>query len=130
MLIDHAAFLAPTGAFMHPLFQPVLAQAADAPASSNPLAPLFMLVAMVGVFYFIVFRPQQKQQKELRTFVAALKKGDEVYTQGGLIGVVSLVEDQVVTLDTGGGNKIRVLKSSVGGAFKPTAAQAPKQEKK
>jgi preprotein translocase subunit YajC len=126
MLIDNAAFLAPTGAFMHPVFQAFLAQTAEGQQQS-PLPTMFMLVAMVAVFYFIVFRPQQKQAKELKAFVASLKKGDEVYTQGGMVGTVTLVEDATVTLDVGGGNKIRVLKSSVAGAFKPAPA---KQETK
>ena len=126
MLIDHAAFLAPTGAFMHPVFEAFLAQTAEGQQQS-PIPTMFMLVAMVAVFYFIVFRPQQKQAKELKGFVASLKRGDEVYTSGGMVGTVTLVEDTTVTLDVGGGNKIRVLKSSVAGAFKPAAA---KQETK
>jgi len=115
---------------MHPVFQAFLAQTADGqsqPSASIFGSPIVMMVAMVAVFYFIVFRPQQKQAKELRNFVASLKKGDEVYTQGGIVGVVVLVEDTTVTLDVGGGNKIRVLKSSVSGAFKPAQA---KQETK
>jgi len=126
MLIDHAAFLAPTGAFMHPVFEAFLAQTAEGQQQS-PNPTMFMLVAMVAVFYFIVFRPQQKQAKELKSFVASLKRGDEVYTSGGMVGTVTLVEDTTVTLDVGGGNKIRVLKSSVAGAFKPAPA---KQETK
>jgi preprotein translocase subunit YajC len=126
MLIDHAAFLAPTGAFMHPVFEAFLAQTAEGQQQS-PIPTMFMLVAMVAVFYFIVFRPQQKQAKELKSFVASLKRGDEVYTSGGMVGTVTLVEDTTVTLDVGGGNKIRVLKSSVAGAFKPAPA---KQETK
>jgi len=111
---------------MHPVFQAFLAQTADGQQQS-PLPTMFMLVAMVAVFYFIVFRPQQKQAKELKTFVASLKKGDEVYTQGGMVGTVTLVEDATVTLDVGSGTKVRVLKSSVAGAFKPAPA---KQETK
>lgn len=113
---------------MHPVFEAFLAQTAEGQPPSPIFGnPIFMLVAMVAVFYFIVFRPQQKQAKELRTFIASLKKGDEVVTQGGLVGTVSLVEDTTVTLDVGGGNKVRVLKSSVSGAFKPAQ---PKQETK
>jgi len=111
---------------MHPVFQAFLAQTADGQQQS-PVPTMLMLVAMVAVFYFIVFRPQQKQAKELKTFVASLKRGDEVYTSGGMVGTVTLVEDATVTLDVGGGNKVRVLKSSVAGAFKPAPA---KQETK
>jgi len=112
---------------MHPVFEAFLAQTAEGQPQQSPLPTMFMLVAMVAVFYFIVFRPQQKQAKELKGFVASLKKGDEVYTSGGMVGTVTLVEDLTVTLDVGTGTKIRVLKSSVAGAFKPAAA---KQETK
>lgn len=114
---------------MHPVFQAFLAQTAEGQAQAPSLlnGPLPMMIAVVAIFYFILIRPQQKQAKELRNFVASLKKGDEVFTQGGVVGTVALVEETTVTLDVGGGTKLRVLKSSVAGAFKPAA---PKQETK
>jgi preprotein translocase subunit YajC len=119
---------------MHPLFHAFLAQTADAPAGGGPGALLQQLpffIAIAAVFYFVMIRPQQKQAKEHQNFLAGLAKGTEVVTQGGLIGTVVLVEDRTVTVDIGGGNKVRVLKANVVGAWqeKPTAAPA-KQEKK
>jgi preprotein translocase subunit YajC len=134
MLIDHAAFLDIDGAFMHPAFQAFLADtAAPSGAGGDPMQLVIMIAVTVGVFYFVVFRPQQKQQKELKTLVSSLKRGDEIVTQSGIIGTITLVDDQVVTLDIGAGNKLRVLKTTVAGAWKPgapAAAAAPKQEKK
>jgi preprotein translocase subunit YajC len=106
------------------------AQTAEGQSSSlsNMLIPL---VLMGAVFYFLLIRPQQKQAKEHQKLLAGLKRGEEVVTQGGLIGAVFQVEDRTVTLDIGGGTKVRVLKANVIGAWveKPAAAPA-KPEKK
>ena len=121
---------------MHPLFDAFLAQTADATptAPGGPGALLQQLpffIAIAAVFYFVMIRPQQKPAKQHQGFLAGLAKGTEVVTQGGLIGTVVLVEDRTVTIDVGGGNKVRVLKANVAGAWqeKPPAA-AGKQEKK
>jgi preprotein translocase subunit YajC len=106
------------------------AQTAEGPTQglSNMLIPL---VLMGAVFYFLLIRPQQKQAKEHQKLLTALKRGDEVVTQGGMIGSVFQVEDRTVTLDIGGGTKVRVLKANIIGAWveKPAAAPA-KPEKK
>ncbi len=95
---------------------------------SNMLIPL---VLMGAVFYFLLIRPQQKQAKEHQKLLTALKRGDEVITQGGLIGAVFQVEDRTVTLDVGAGTKVRVLKANIVGPWveKPVVAAA-KPEKK
>jgi preprotein translocase subunit YajC len=92
---------------------------------------LIPLVLMGAVFYFLLIRPQQKQAKEHQKLLAGLKKGDEVVTQGGVIGTVHAVEDRTVTLDVGAGTKVRVLKANVVGPWveKPVAPPA-KPEKK
>jgi len=65
-----------------------LAQAA-APSSSNPLTQFVPLVAIFAIFYFLVLRPQSKKAKDHQAMLADLKKGDEVVTQGGVIGKIS-----------------------------------------
>lgn len=118
---------------MFPVLDAVLALASAAdeqPPAQSPLPTLLMFAAMAAVFYFIVFRPQQKQAKQLREYIAGLKRGDEVVTQGGLVGTVVLVEDRTVTLDLGAGTKVRVLKGHVSGAFQEKPAAAGAQEKK
>jgi preprotein translocase subunit YajC len=111
-------------------FHAFLAQTAEAQPQSltNMLIPL---VLMGVVFYFLLIRPQQKQAKEHQKLLTGLKKGDEVVTQGGLIGTVFQVEDRTVTLDVGAGTKVRVLKANVVGPWveKPVTAPA-KTEKK
>ena len=74
---------------------------------------LLMLGAVFVVFYFFMIRPQQKKQKELRTFRDNLQKGAEVVTTGGIFGKVVEVENNTVSLEIDKGVKIKVLKSSI-----------------
>jgi preprotein translocase subunit YajC len=116
---------------MHPVLHAFLAQTAEGQPPPNPIMQFVPFIGIAVVFYFVFFRPQQKQAKQLQTFLGGLKRGDEVVTQGGLIGTVVLVEDRTVTIDIGAGNKVRVLKPNIVGAWveKP-AAEAAKPEKK
>jgi len=98
---------------------------------SGPLSMPLMMLLMFGVFYFVLWRPQSKERKKVESFRQNMKKGDRIWTQGGLIGTVTQVEDQAVYLDIGAG-KVRVLKSFVGGEFKEKgeAAEPAKLEAK
>lgn len=73
------------------------AQTAGSSSGGLLLQPV-LLALMVGLFYFLLIRPQQKRAKEQRTMMEALKEGDEVIAAGGLLGTVSKVADQYVTL--------------------------------
>jgi preprotein translocase subunit YajC len=115
---------------MHPVLHAFLAQSAEGQPAGSTLAQFLPFVLIAVVFYFIFFRPQQKQQKEHQGFLAGIQKGIEVVTQGGLIGTVVQVEDRTVTLDVGGGNKVRILKANVLGAWQEKPATPAKQEKK
>jgi len=66
------------------------------------------------VFYFFIIRPQSKRQKEIQDKVTALKKGDKVITTGGIIGIVTSIEDTEVLLEVDKDVKIRLLKSAIG----------------
>jgi preprotein translocase subunit YajC len=114
---------------MHPVLHAFLAQTADGQAQ-NPIIGILPFILIAVVFYFVFFRPQQKQQKQHQGFLAGLKKGDEVVTQGGMIGTVVLVEDRTVTIDVGQGTKVRVLKPQVAGAWQERPAADAKAEKK
>jgi len=112
----------------------VLAQAGG--FGSNPVGFIAWIGAVFAIMYFLMIRPQQKQAKEHRTLLAGLKKGDDVVTQGGLLGRVHVVTDKTVTLEVAPGVRVRVLKSSiqVKGAVSDEpaapAAGAEKSEKK
>ncbi len=97
-------------------------------AQANLFDPKGMLIPIVGtlaIMYFLVIRPQQKQAKDTQAMLGSLKKGDEVATTGGILARVHQVEDKVVTLDVGGGVKLKVLKSAI--QTKATA-EAPRAE--
>ncbi|HEX7624065.1 MAG TPA: preprotein translocase subunit YajC [Anaeromyxobacteraceae bacterium] len=118
---------------MHQVLNALFSQ--TAPEGGGPLGgpmsmPIMMLL-MFGVFYFVLWRPQSKERKKVESFRQNMKKGDRVWTQGGLIGTVTQVEDQAIYLDIGAG-KVRVLKSFVGGEFKEKgeAAEPTKLEAK
>ena len=73
------------------------APAAQAGAESSLMSIGFMVLIFV-VFYFLLIRPQVNRQKEHKSMVDALKKGDEVLTAGGIVGKIIEIQDQYVTL--------------------------------
>ncbi len=80
-----------------PLISDAFAQGtASPPDQGMPL--LVMMIALFAFFYFIIIRPQTKRQKELKSMIEALGKGDEVVTTGGLVGRITEVSDQYLTL--------------------------------
>ncbi len=117
---------------MHPVLDAFFSQTAQDPAQAqqNPIVAFLPFLLIAAVFYFVFFRPQSKQAKQHQAFVSALKKGDEVVTQSGIIGTVVLVEDRTVTVDVGGGTKIRFLKGQVAQEWKAIEAQPSKAEAK
>lgn len=80
----------------------------------NPLVQLMPLVLMFAVMYFLLIRPQMKQQKDQASMQAKLKKNDEVVTTGGLHGTIVNVKDSVVTLRVDENTRIDVDRSCIG----------------
>ncbi len=66
--------------------------------SANLVSSLLPLVALFAIFYFLVIRPQQNQAKKHKEMLSALKKGDKVITNGGLIGEVVKAEEDSIKL--------------------------------
>jgi len=64
------------------------------------------LLLMVGIFYFLLIRPQQKKAKEHRQFLENLKKGDRVITSGGICGEITSISEQTVIMEVA--DKVRV----------------------
>lgn len=95
-----------------------LAMAADE-SSSSPLPglDLFIIVAFAAVFYFIVWRPQSKRAKEHRELVTGLGKGDEIVTNGGLIGKIVKVEDQYLVIEVSEKVQLKLQKNAVAAAL-------------
>ena len=91
----------------------VLAQATPAGAPGNPILSFLPLIALFIIFYFLMIRPQMKRQKEHRNLVAALAKGDEVVTNGGMAGRVDEVGESFLTVEIAPNVKVKLQKGAV-----------------
>lgn len=67
------------------------------------------------IFYFILWRPAQQKQKAHQALLSALKKGDKVFTNGGIYGKVTKVDDSVVVLEVSDNTRIRVSRGAIAG---------------
>lgn len=85
----------------------------------NPMYSLVLIVVMILVFWLLLIRPQQKQRKKQESFLGTLKLGDQVYTNSGIIGRITAIDDAIVTMEIARDTRIKVIKSQVGGYFKP-----------
>ncbi len=79
------------------------------------ISTLLPLVVIFAIFYFLMIRPQQKQQKKVREMLGALKKGDEVVTRGGMLAKVFGIVDNIVTLEISDDVKIKVTREAIAG---------------
>jgi preprotein translocase subunit YajC len=76
--------------------------------------PMFMMILMIGVIYFIVLRPMSKQEKDRKKRVETIKKGDQVVLQGGILGRVTNVDDpKILVIELADRVRVRVLRSKV-----------------
>lgn len=79
----------------------------------SSLMSMLPLVLMFVVLYFVMIRPQMKKQKEHRTMVEALAKGDEVVTGGGMLGKVTKLGDNFIGVEIANGVEVQVQRSAV-----------------
>lgn len=106
-----------------PLLHAITLLAQEAPATSEAapagclgsggITGFLPIIAMVAIFYFLIIRPQQKQQKKLNEMREAMKRGDSVVTSGGIHGVVTNIKGSVATVRIAEGVKVDVEKSSL-----------------
>ena len=73
-----------------------------------------LIVLMFVVFYFMLIRPQTKRAKQHREMVSALNEGDEIVTAGGVLGRITAINDQFVTLEIADGVRIKVQRHTIG----------------
>lgn len=92
---------------------------ADGPAAPaaalgrEGFSPLIPGAVMLAILYFMMFRPQQKRAKQHQEFLSALKRGDMVVTNGGIIGTIKTVSDRFVTLEVDNNVHLKMLRSQV-----------------
>ena len=84
-------------------------------APQSPLVVFFPYLVILGIFYFLLIRPQQKRAAEHRKYVDQLKNGDKVITDSGIFGTVASVNDDSVVLKVAENVKVRILRAKVSG---------------
>jgi preprotein translocase subunit YajC len=80
----------------------------------SPYTPILFLVAIVGIFYFLMIRPQQKRAKEHKNFLDNLKKGDKIITSGGLYGTITGITDDAITIEIAEKVRVKIDRNTVG----------------
>ena len=77
------------------------------------------IIGMVAIFWFLIIRPQMRQQKAHREKIASVKKGDQVVTAGGIVGKVVRVDDEYADVDIAQGVRVKVVKATLGDIVAP-----------
>jgi preprotein translocase subunit YajC len=92
-------------------------------AASQGAAPgwtgFLPIVGMIAIFWFLIIRPQMRQQKAHREKIAAIKKGDQVVTAGGLVGKVIKVDDNYAEIEIAQGVRVKAVRSTIGDIIQP-----------
>mgnify|MGYP001225598632 CR=1 FL=1 len=92
-------------------------------------SPIVMFVLMFGIIYLMLIRPQQKQQKKHRELLEALKSGDRVITQSGILGRIKSIDGTIVTLEIDHKVNIRLLKAQISGLQAPETKEQKEVQK-
>ncbi len=79
----------------------------------SPMGMLFPLIIMIPIFYLLVFRPQQKKQKQFQQMLSQLKKNDKVVTSAGIHGLIVAIKENTLSLKIADNVKIEMDRSSV-----------------
>ena len=95
------------------LINPAWAQGSGAAAPGGGYESLILIVLMFAVLYFLMIRPQMKRAKEHKTMIDALQKGDEVVTTGGILGRVTRINENYVTLEIADQVEVQVQRPAV-----------------
>lgn len=103
---------------------PAYAQAAGGAGAGAAFAQFIPLILIFAIMYFLMIRPQQKRAKQHREMVGALKKGDQIITQGGIIGKVASVRDDEIEVEIASGVRVRIVRATVAQVLNPTTAVA------
>ncbi len=93
----------------------LLAQAAS-PVASSPLGnPIFLMIPIMAIFYFLMIMPAQRRQKKVNEMLKNLKNGDKVITNGGIYGTIVGLEGDAIQLRIAEQVKIKVSRSAIAG---------------
>jgi preprotein translocase subunit YajC len=102
----------------------LLAAGAGAAAAPPAWISFLPIIGMIAIFWFLIIRPQMKRQKEHQQKIAAVKKGDQVVTAGGLVGKVVKVDETYVDLELGANVRVKAIKATLGDIIPPGGTPA------
>lgn len=91
----------------------LLMQPSGGDAGQGLMSTLLMFALIIGIFYFMILRPQQKRQKERQKLLDALKKGDKVITAGGMFGTIAGIEEKTVLVQVADNIKMKFERSAI-----------------
>ena len=94
----------------------------------NMLMSMMPLIAIIGIFYFLIIRPQSKKQKETKKMLEALKKGDKIVTIGGIHGVIQTVRENSVIVKVDENTKLEFSRSAISSII--SSGKEEKEDKK
>ena len=105
-----------------------LAEGAQAAGQQPGGEQFILLIGMVVLFYFILIRPQQKRAKEHKKMVSEISKGDEVITNGGVLGKVTQVGEQYLSLEIADNVEVKIQIHAVGTVLPKGSIKAAKKD--
>lgn len=102
---------------------PAFAQAGGAAPAAGPNF-LLLMIPLMAIWYFLLIRPQQKKMKEHQQMIAAIRRGDQIVTQGGVIGKVTKAKEGELEVEIANGVKVRVVQATVSQVLNKTEPAA------
>ncbi len=103
-------------------------EAGAAQGSPNPLTTFLPFIALFAIMYFLMIRPQQKKQKEHQAMLSAIQKGDKVQTNGGILGVVTGLDQHELTVEIAPQVRVKVGRGFIARVIRP-GDNAPAEKK-
>ena len=93
-----------------PIFRLMPGQPAE---GGNPIMSFLPLIAIIGIFYFLIIRPQSKKQKDTQKMLSALRKGDRIITIGGIHGVIQTIRESTVIVRVDENTKLEFNRAAI-----------------
>ena len=97
---------------------------ADGQQAPGIASMLFPMVVIFAIFYFLIIRPQKRREQKHRNYLSKIQAGDEVILQSGILGKVTGVTDEYVTIEIADRVRVKCLKSAIAGTQKNQESQA------
>ncbi len=115
--------------FLTTTFAPLALLIEEAPTQPGGSSMLVPFVLILGVFYFLLIRPESRRRKQHDEMLGNLGKGDTILTNGGIVGKVVMVKENLLTLEISDGVRIKLVRHAIQGIVDPNTGQAPADTK-